>query len=142
MPPARVPVIERLLRRVVVDSNGCWNWTGATDAHGYGQISRGGREGMVKTHRVTYFCFVGPTELGLDHLCRNRACCNPSHLEPVSQGENVRRGDHCYRDDGRPRECPKGHAMTPDNKRKDGRCRTCINEWKRAAYAARKVVMA
>lgn len=138
MPPVRRPIMERLLARIVVDSNGCWIWQGAKDGYGYGKIGSGGKYGgMVYTHRVTYQDRYGETDSRLDHLCRVTSCCNPDHLEPVTQGENVRRGDHCYRDDGRPRVCPRGHRVTPDSKTKDGRCRPCRLQWRRDDYRRR-----
>lgn len=84
------PVRERLMERVQVDDNGCWIYTGAT-TNGYGVIGLGRRsDGTRQTHRVAYELFVGPIPDGLhlDHLCRVTLCCNPEHLEPVTQAEN------------------------------------------------------
>jgi hypothetical protein len=69
----------------------CWEWTGRTD-QGYGRVSIGGRQ--LRAHRVVYERLVGrvPDGLVLDHLCRNRGCVNPDHLEPVTNEENIRRG--------------------------------------------------
>jgi hypothetical protein len=89
------PVIERVLRRVVVDDLGCWIFTGAIDpATGYGRIGAGSRTaGVTATHRVTYADHWGgiPEGKHIDHLCRNRACCNPTHLEAVTQAANNQR---------------------------------------------------
>lgn len=87
------PIAERLMLRRVVDDGGCWNWPGARTRKGYGQIRLA--EGRTSyTHRESYMAFVGPIPEGLeiDHLCRNRGCFNPDHLEPVTPGENARRG--------------------------------------------------
>lgn len=70
----------------------CWTWTGYTEAKsGYGRLSFGGARSYA--HRVAYELAVGPIPEGLDldHLCRVRNCVNPTHLEPVTRGENVRR---------------------------------------------------
>lgn len=145
MPPARKPVMERLLARVLVDSNGCWIRQGALDKNGYGKIGRGGKYGgMTYTHRAAYQDRHGKTDLPLDHLCRVGACCNPDHLEAVTQRENVLRGEHPRIKVARTDVCPKGHAMAGlKNVKRDGRggrrCRTCLNAWRRERYAGRPV---
>ncbi len=83
----------RLLSRIEIDlDTECWIWQGAKCSEGYGSIGYGPT--MFSTHRLAYERLVGPIPSGLhiDHLCRVRACCNPDHLEPVTQLENTRRG--------------------------------------------------
>ncbi len=82
----------------VVDSEtGCWVWQGAKSSQGYGSVrerANGGTGQTLKAHRVFYEEHVGPIPVGLhiDHLCRNHACVNPAHLEPVTNADNARRG--------------------------------------------------
>ncbi len=78
---------------VRTEGAGCWIWIGAKRG-GYGRFKVAGQK-SVTAHRASYELHVGPIPEGmqLDHLCRNPACVNPSHLEPVSAAENVRRGD-------------------------------------------------
>ncbi len=73
-------------------ATGCWNWKHSLQASGYGQINIGGKP--VTAHRAVYEKYRGeiPHGLHIDHLCRNRKCVNPEHLEPVTQRENLRRG--------------------------------------------------
>lgn len=86
-------VVDRIRARITVDENGCHIFTGVTQ-RGYGRINLGGRgAGHDYTHRLMYEAAKGPIPDGLhiDHLCRNRSCCNPDHLEAVTQAENNRR---------------------------------------------------
>lgn len=94
--------------------NGCWLWTGpksAGRAPGYGRVYIGGKG--YQAHRLAYEELVGPIPAGLviDHLCRNPACVNPAHLEPVTNAENIRRGLAIRT------HCPQGHEYTPENVR-------------------------
>jgi hypothetical protein len=79
--------------QVLVDeTTGCWHWQRSKDTYGYGHLWVDGR--IQLAHRWSYMTNRGPIPEGLelDHLCRNRACINPDHLEPVSHAQNVRRG--------------------------------------------------
>ncbi|HVL65773.1 MAG TPA: HNH endonuclease signature motif containing protein [Vicinamibacterales bacterium] len=87
-----------LLERREITADGCWNYTRSVDSGGYGQIALGLRtaEGHcrpLRVHRLAWELFRGaiPTGLTIDHLCRNRRCFNPDHLEPVTLEENSRR---------------------------------------------------
>lgn len=117
----------------------CWSWTGWIDGGGYGTMRVGGRTGRtVSVHRIAYELSNGPIPEGLeiDHLCRNRACCNPAHLEAVTHAENNRRSDSPSAVAARVTHCPKGHpydeANTHRYRKPHGgwgrQCRRCNNE--------------
>lgn len=94
--------------------SGCWNWTARKTPDGYGQMKIGGRAGRPEyAHRLAYEHWVGPIPEGkhLDHLCRNPSCVNPSHLEPVTNRENIRRGLRGVLTT----HCPHGHAYDEAN---------------------------
>ena len=142
----RVPVIEHLLRKTeTVDDNfvSCWRWLGATQTDGYGsQRTRDGRGGSL-AHRLMFVEFRGaiPVEKELDHLCRNRWCVNPWHLEPVTHIENIRRGNGVNRSG----ICKRGHTDIVLRKRGGRICRRCRNDasrkWEmRALESGRKRV--
>lgn len=115
IPLLREDEMDRFWSRV--DKTGpCWLWLGAK-SWGYGVINvrRLGR--MLRTHRVAYAALVGnpPSGLDLDHLCRNRACCNPAHLEPVPRRVNLLRGDTLVARKARQTHCIHGHELTGEN---------------------------
>jgi hypothetical protein len=127
-----------------IDQSGsCWTWTAHLNAKGYGQFGVSGRN--VKAHRFAYELLVGPIPAGLviDHLCRNRACCNPDHMEPVTGAVNILRGVGLAAVNARKTKCLRGHPLSGDNLcvRADGEreCRECRRAWQRAWNAARAV---
>lgn len=126
-----VTLPARLLDKFEADDCGCWVWTSRKDRGGYGKVKLDGRTRTA--HAVFYECLVGPVPSGLelDHLCRNRGCVNPAHLEPVSRKENVLRGASPAAANARKTHCPRGHAFTPENTevrtvgQSSRNCRTC-----------------
>lgn len=147
----REPIGARLLRFFVADPvTGCWNWTGAIAGSGYGKMTIGSHlDGTRKSeyaHRVSYREHRGAIAAGLeiDHLCRNRRCVNPAHLEAVTARENTLRSDNLASRNHRKTECKRGHPLAGENVVvRDGErlCRTCqrmrSREWKRRNPAPR-----
>lgn len=107
--------------------NQCWESPNPNPL-GYKGSSVEGKRVMV--HRAVYEALVGPIPQGLeiDHLCRNRACYNPRHLEPVSHLENVRRGAKVVANKN---SCPKGHPYPESLRYTRNECRICHNDRER-----------
>lgn len=103
-----------------VDKNhitGCWMWLGYKRC-GYGMFGYGGRKGRrIGAHRYAYQKLKGdiPDGMVLDHLCRQRDCVNPDHLEPVTQKENCLRGFSPMARQARQEHCKRGHSLSGDN---------------------------
>lgn len=128
---------------------GCWVWTG-TKWGGYGKTwTDASPRKRIFSHVRAYQMLVGPVPEGmdLDHLCRNRACCNPAHLEPVTHHENVLRGYGLGGTNARKTHCAKGHEYTPENTIvetwRTGHptriCRECRRQWVRDWYTRKHV---
>lgn len=135
----------RFWESVAVTATGCWRWTGWLRKDGYGYFRYIGTDGVRYrrgTHVIAYEAFVGaiPADLVSDHLCHtedldcfeakacpHRACCNPEHIEPVTRGENGRRGHHRHTT-----ICPAGHPYEgvhlAFNSRGYKECATCRRE--------------
>ena len=129
--------IDRFWERVIIKPSGCWDWQGFLD-NGYGFFQVNSRN--IRPHRFSFTYFTGidiPKGLDLDHLCRNRRCVNPTHLEIVTRKENLRRGSPLYLFG----TCSKGHTLTSDNIywRHDRQGRWNCLQCRREARARRKV---
>ena len=129
------PTVEERFWSKVTKTETCWLWTRAKTSAGYGQFRLDGQAQYA--HRLAYQWLIGPIPEGLqiDHLCRVPACVNPAHLEPVTSGENSRRGvvrEVLKALRQAKTHCPQGHAYDEKNTRwcpNGGRaCRACARE--------------
>ncbi len=123
--PPGASAIERFAVKVEVDAvTGCWNWLGGLN-RGYGNF------GKTSSHRFIwkYLFDEIPEKYDIDHLCRNKKCCNPLHLEPVTRLENIRRAAAMIT------HCPKNHPYNAENTIYDKHgwrfCRMCRVNYRR-----------
>lgn len=123
---------QNLQDKIEQDPNtNCWNWIASKNRDGYGSAIFGGRN--KRCHRITFEIFKHPIANGLeiDHLCRNRKCCNPEHLEAVTHAENMKRAYKTH--------CRNGHELKDYNIKIDHlsggkiarRCKICRNQKER-----------
>jgi len=134
---------QYLIDRSQDDANGCRVWVGTRTSSGYGRAHIAGQ--AYSAHRLSYtlFCKQVPDGLQLDHLCRNRLCIRPDHLEPVVPRENYLRGVGFTSLNASKTHCPNGHAYDDVRVRSWGTykslfrsCRECAREANRR-YRAR-----
>ena len=117
--------LERFMEKVEAGPDGCWDWTASLTEQGYGRFAAGHGAPYQKAHRASWEMFRSeiPDGLEIDHLCYNRRCVNPDHLEPVSPAVNQRRRAE------RVTHCAEGHEYTANNtyvsKENERHCRTC-----------------
>lgn len=110
----------------------CWNFRGELiQGYGHVYVRHHGKRKRIRAHRLAWFLLKGPIPEGLvtDHLCRNRRCVNPDHIELVTNRENVLRGIGLSAQSARKALCLRGHPLTPIRSTQRLRvCRTCQNE--------------
>ena len=134
------PSMEWIMSRVSPEpTSGCWLWTGSAVNKGYGRIRLSdGRS--YSAHRLIYEVLRGvtvPLAMVVDHLCRNPGCVNPDHMEPVTNKENILRGESVSARSAKVTHCPRGHELADGNIRYMGpsrthrTCRICARDRKR-----------
>jgi hypothetical protein len=142
--PNGTPVAERMAYYTLINlETGCHDWLGCKRM-GYGQIRVAGR--TARAHRVAWELKNGPVPCGLhlDHLCRNRGCVNPAHLEPVTHRENVLRGVGPTAINVAKTHCGQGHALSGANldswtlKHGHRKCVICKRATNRSYKASRR----
>lgn len=139
---------EKITKHIEIDgASGCWNWTHTLRPDGYGLVSIGGpgERRQQRVHRVVYKLAVGPIpdRWVVDHLCRNRRCVNPEHLEAVEHRTNTLRGVSPAPSKAAQTHCIHGHELTADNvyihpKRGTRNCHTCLLETARLRRAGKR----
>lgn len=151
------PNFERIAPFLTVQSETqCWEWNGTRLSDGYGVITvyiRGswdkvklhGRYDAYLVHRLMYELFKEPIpkHLVVNHLCENKPCCNPLHLEVCTRGENILYSDGLARRNAEKTHCKRGHLLAGENllpvpKGRD--CRTCQRRRVREYQARRRAL--
>lgn len=141
-------LVARVTNRVTIDpTTGCWVASGSIASNGYPHVGVS-KNVKISTHRAMFEAWWGPIPDGmvLDHLCRNTRCCNPEHLEPVTDAENVARGNAPSAKARRDNRCLRGHEFTEESTYHyaNGKrtCRTCRDARARERRAEKRLLKA
>jgi hypothetical protein len=121
---------QRFTNKVNKAPSGCWEWIGGKFVKGYGQFYWDGVNGRAHRYSYEYFVAKIPKGLTIDHLCNNKSCVNPNHLEAVTMKINVLRSNGISALNSRKVECLRGHKLTKENTlvriSSRGKARVCL----------------
>lgn len=132
-------VKKHILNKISKTDKGCWEYPYCIQSNGYARL-----KGKY-AHRLSYEAFVSkiPKGLTIDHLCKNKICVNPDHMEPVTASENVKRSNAASAVNARKTHCMRGHPFEGHNlfmSQGKRQCRICDNKRQLARYYKRKAV--
>lgn len=151
MPRNPRPIGDRFNEKVRPDHHtGCHEWGGAKfSGTGYGSIWCNATKTNIGDHRIAWELKHGqpiPIDKEIDHLCRNRGCVNPEHLEVVTHRENIRRTTSVVAQNMNKTHCKRGHPFDAENTGQyDGRrfCRECgRTKWREYYHRNRERMVA
>lgn len=142
-PPSGLTKKETLLFHAVRNrKTGCWDWLGDMNQKGYGRLFYNGKKHSA--HRVSFEMFNGPIseDLEIDHVCENRKCVNPAHLQQITHRQNIRNGRLMKSRRIPKTHCPQGHPYQGDNVlwTRGGYqyCRQCRRDYDKRIYWEKK----